>query len=114
MKINIDIDALVSLIKNFDYSMLSDTEWDELKIIDVSDESQLFKIIDHVIVPEYESMDSGSKKMIKDALNGALSFREFDFSNVLSRVEMPFAPLQEPRLLFLLIWKAIFKESFVK
>lgn len=36
--------------------------------------------------------------MIKDALNDALSCSYFDFSSVLSRVEMPFASIPEPRI----------------
>lgn len=42
--------------------MLNDAEWDELKYVDVSDEDQLLKALNQVVLPEYESMDSGSKK----------------------------------------------------
>jgi hypothetical protein len=112
MKNKIDISSLVSLIKNFDYSMLNDAEWNDLKVVDVLDEVQLFKAINDVVVPEYESLDTISKNMIREALSGALSLRGYDFDRVLNSIEMPFLPFPDPRAFFILIWKAIFKKDF--
>lgn len=110
MKNKIDINALVSLIKDFDYSILTDVEWDEFKSIDLTDEAQLLKLFSQVTCPEYESMDSMSQTIIKKALREALSSPQFNFDEVLGRVEMPFAPIQDPRQFFLTLWKALFKE----
>jgi len=113
MKNNINVNALVSLIKDFDYSMLNDAEWDEFKAIDPTNEAQLLKLFSQVTCLEYESMDSMSQTIIKGALSEALSSPDFNFNEVLDRVEMPFAPIREPRQFFLTLWKAIFKKSFM-
>lgn len=112
MKNNIDVDSLVSLIKNLDYSMLSDAEWNELKMVDVSNAEKLTNVINDIVVPEYESLDVVSKNMIRVALIGVLSLRGYDFDRVLDRIEMPFLPFSDSRAFFLLIWKAIFKDNF--
>lgn len=51
------VSYLVSLVKNFDYSMLSDAEWDALKDIDPSDNLQLLEAIREVVKPESESWE---------------------------------------------------------
>jgi hypothetical protein len=112
MKNKIDIHALVSLIKNFDCSLLSDTEWDKFRTVDLTNEVQLLELFSEIVCPEYESMDMESQKIIKNALIGALSSPEFNFNDVLNRVELPFAPIREQRMFFLTLWKALFKEDF--
>jgi uncharacterized protein YehS (DUF1456 family) len=112
MKNKVDVSSLVSLIKNFDSSMLNDSDWNDLTAVDILDEAQLTKAINDVVVPEYESLDDISKNMIEHALRGALSLRGYDFDPVLKNVEMPFLQFPDPRAFFLLIWKVIFKEDF--
>ena len=112
MSRKLDVSAVVSLIKDFDSAMLSDEEWDRLKEVDPSQEEQILEVIQEFIVAGYEAMDSQSKSLIKDSLQGVLSSPEFDYSSILSLVEMPFEPIENPRDFFLLLWFAIFREQF--
>jgi hypothetical protein len=97
------VSYLVSLIKNFDSSMLSDAEWEAFKDIDVSDNAQLTAAIRDVVSPEYASWDASSRHLVNDALEAGLALPDYDFAPVLRRVEMPLAPDLNPRTFFLLI-----------
>jgi hypothetical protein len=97
------VSYLVSLIKNFDYSMLGDAEWDALKDIDVSDKAQLTVAIRDVVKPEYASWDASSRQLVKNALEAGLALPDYGFAPVLRNVEMPLAPDLNPRTFFLLI-----------
>lgn len=109
----LDISAVVSLIKDFDTEMLTDQEWDRLKEVDPSQEEQILGAFQEFIVSGYEAMDSKSKSLIKDSLQGILSSPGFDYSSILNSVEMPFEPIDNPRDFFLLLWFAIFGKRFV-
>ncbi|WP_309105299.1 hypothetical protein, partial [Arthrobacter sp.] len=96
-----------SLVKNFDYSMLSDAEWDALKDIDASDNAQLTEAIRDVVSPEYNSWDAFSKQLGKDALDACLALPDYDFAAVLRKVEMPFASNLNPRTFFILVQQVL-------
>lgn len=98
---------LVSLVKNFDYSILSDAEWDVLKDIEASDNVQLSEAIRDVVKPEYDSWDASSRQMVKEALEDALALPDYDFAAVLRDVEMPFAANLNPRTFFILIQQVL-------
>lgn len=103
------VSYLVSLVKNFDYSMLSDAEWDALKDIDASDNVQLSEAIRDVVKPEYASWDASSRQLAKDALEAFLALPDNDFAPVLSKVEMPFGPNLNPRTFFILVHQVLFE-----
>lgn len=108
----IDISAIITLIKDFDYEMLNDSEWDELKEVDPSNEDQMLEIFNRIIVPEYEAMDGLSQRLIKSSLAAVLSSSGFDYQQILRAVEMPFEPIEEPRKFFSTLWFALFREHF--
>lgn len=103
------VSYLVSLVKNFDYSMLSDAEWDALKDIDASDNLQLLEAIREVVKPESESWDASSMQMVKEALEAGLTLPCNDFAPVLSNVEMPFGLNLNPRTFFILVQQVLFE-----
>ncbi|MBQ4862945.1 hypothetical protein J8L98_14755 [Pseudoalteromonas sp. MMG013] len=105
----IDVSAIITLIKDFDYEMLDDSEWDELLKVDSSNDEQMLKIFNQVTVPEYEAMDMTTQRLIKDSLQGMLS-TDFDFQQILGRIDTPFDPIEEPENFFSVLWLALFKE----
>lgn len=107
MKNENSVSYLVSLIKNFDYSMLSDAEWDALTDLDASDNVQLMEAIRDVVKPEYTSWDSSSRQLAKEALEAFLALPDYDFAAVLRRVEMPFAANLNPRTFFILVHQVL-------
>lgn len=100
---------LVSLVKSFDYSILSEAEWDALMDIDVSDNVQLSQAIGDVVRPEYDSWDASSMNMAKEALEACLALPDYDFAPVLRNVEMPFGPILNPRAFFILVQQVLFE-----
>jgi hypothetical protein len=105
------VSYLVSLVKNFDYSMLSEAEWDALKDIDVSDDVQLLGAIRDVVKPDYDSWDPSSKQLVKEALEAGLALPDYDFAPVLRDVEMPFASNLNPRSFFILIQQVLLEHT---
>ena len=108
----IDVSAIITLIKYFDYEMLDDAAWDDLREIDPSDEEQMLNIFNKITVPEFEDMDRHSQELIESTLYGILSSSEFDYQRILGAVEMPFEPIEEPKRFFSLLWFALFKKRF--
>ena len=105
------VSYLVSLVKNFDYSMLSDAEWDALKEIDASDNVQLTQAIRDVVKPEFDSWDAPSRQLVKDALEGCLALPDYDFAAVLRNVEMPFASNPNPRTFLMLVQQVVLEHT---
>ncbi|MGX9900718.1 hypothetical protein ACW0JT_14100 [Arthrobacter sp. SA17] len=101
------VSYLVSLVKNFDFSMLSDAEWDALTDIDASNNVQLTEAIRAVVKPEYASWDEASRQLVKDALEACLALPDYDFAAVLRNVEMPFASNLNPRTFFILVQQVV-------
>ena len=108
----IDTSPLLSLIKGFDTGMLNDDEWERLKEVDPSDEAALLKLFNKFIVPEYRVMDHRSQEMIKDNLEKVLSSSIFEFSEILNSVDMPFEPIENPKMFFSLLWFSLFETRF--
>lgn len=111
MKNENSVSYLVSLIKNFDYSMLSDAEWDALTDIDASDNVQLVEAIRDVVKPEYASWDSSSRQLAKDALEAFLALPDYDFGAVLRKVEMPFDSTLDPLTFFILVQQVVLEDK---
>jgi len=107
MEKNMDVNALASLLKPIDSSMLTDSEWEELIEIDADDGGQLSSMFQRFILPEYESMDARSREIIQDSLRASLAQPSFDYSVVLNRLELPFPPLEQPRSFFLQLWRTL-------
>ncbi|WP_457964764.1 hypothetical protein M1E17_00800 [Arthrobacter sp. D1-29] len=105
------VSYLVSLIKNFDYSMLSDAEWNALKDVDVLDNVQLTAAIRDVVKPEYASWDASSRQLVNNALEAGLALPDYDFAPVLRNVEMPLAQDLNPRTFFLLIQQVLVEQQ---
>ena len=95
--------ALVSLIKNIDLAMLDEAQWDALTAIDVSRRADLIEVLRNFVKPEYASWDEASRRLADDALDAGLADPAYDFAPVLGCVQMPFAPVPDPRTFFLLI-----------
>lgn len=94
------ISFLASLTKRIDYSMLSEAEWRQLAQTDVSTGHGIARLIDEFVIPEYQSWDDSSRKLIRVALESALDSHDFDFSDVFAKIELPFVELPEPRRFF--------------
>jgi len=112
MSKKIDVSAMVTLIKDFDFEMLNDTEWNELKKVEPSNKGQMLETFNQFMVPEFEAMDSRSQDLIKSSLIGVLTSSDFDFQQILEAVEMPFEPIENPKEFFSILWLALFKEIF--
>ncbi|HEY0585278.1 MAG TPA: hypothetical protein VGD52_04025 [Pseudoduganella sp.] len=112
MKSKVQSHVLVSLIKNLDYEMLSDTQWDELKEVDLLDQKQLSKVLADYVGTEYGSMDTGSQDSVKENLRLALSDEKYDFNSILTNLEIPFGPISDGRSLFLAVWETMIGEAF--
>lgn len=106
-----NISEVISIIKDFDYEMLDDSEWDEFKVVDPSDKQQLLKLFNQVVVPEYGSMNNSSQERMKLSLHKLIS-EDSDYHKILGSVEMPFEPIENPREFFLNLWLALFKDPF--
>ena len=108
----VEISSIVSLIKDFDYEMLDDAEWERFRNCDPTDEKQMLEIFNQTIVSSYETMDVQSQVLIRDGLSFILSSTGFDYKRILNMVEMPFEPIDDPRLFFSTLWYALFKSRF--
>lgn len=111
MNKKIDISAIVTLIKDFDYEMLNDAEWDNLKRIDPSNKDELSRVFYEITVPAYEAMDHRSKELIKSNLHSMLSTPDFDFQKILAFVNLPFDPIKDPKQFFSILWRTLFKND---
>ena len=107
MNNKIDAAVIITLIKDFDYEMLDSSEWDELLKVDPSNDEQMLKVFNQIIVPEYEAMDLTTQRLIKDSLQGMLA-TDFDFQQILGRIDTPFDPIEEPASFFSVLWLALF------
>lgn len=112
MKSKVDTHAITCLLHNIDYEVVTNEQWDDMKKIDPRNSSELIRIFEDYVVPDFESMGDKSKKGIKDNLYSALSSNTFDFQEILRRLNFPFNPIEDAREFFLILWRALFKENF--
>jgi hypothetical protein len=108
---NIEISALVSLVKDLDIEMLTSEEWNRLCKVDPDHEGQMESMLQEFIVPVFKLLDQKSQQLIEKGLHGALSSPSFDYECILERVELPFEPIDNPRVFFLLLWRVIFESK---
>lgn len=102
-----DTETLITLLKVFDTTMLSDQEWAELIDVDVEEEAELIRAFRKFASPEYASMGETSQAMIRDALIAACSEADFYSRKILQRLSLPFSPITNPELFFTALRKAI-------
>lgn len=102
-----DAETMISLLKVFDTTMLSDQEWAELIAVDVEREAELIRAFRKFASPEYASMGATSQAMIRDALTAACSEADFYSRKISERLSLPFSPITNPQLFFTTLRQAI-------